>query len=175
VALPLTKGRTGHRTWNTDEIRARISRSNIDPIETHIRILSDQQHCLACHGDGRVRYELADAKRKACQCVDGMPDSLCWRCDGTGIAARADRVCVSCHGDRRETLTVAQLQASANELMRYTCQQLKQVEHTGTVTHEHQQAVALSKLDPEELAMMERLAKKALLPPDEVVDAEVVN
>jgi DnaJ-class molecular chaperone len=126
--LPRSDGRTSVRSWNTNEIRERISRSDADPIGAHIRILRDEQHCLACHGDGRVRFALDEKKRKACQCVVDAPDPQCWRCDGTGTAERADRVCVSCHGSRRETLTVQQIQNSANELMKYTCQALKQVD-----------------------------------------------
>lgn len=131
--LPLSAGRTSLRSWDANEIRARISKSDADPIGAHIRILRDEQHCLACHGDGRVRYALGDEKRKVCKCVVDAPDPSCWRCDGTGTAERSDRVCVSCHGSKRETLTVAQLQNSANELMKYTCQQMKAIEVSGSV------------------------------------------
>ncbi len=131
MALPATRG-GNVRSWNTDEIRAKISKRGADPIEAHIRILKDEQHCLACHGEGRVRYALPEDQQKACRCVVDAPDPDCWRCDGAGVAVRSDRVCVSCHGSRRETLTVPQLQNSANELMRYTCQTLKQVDHTSS-------------------------------------------
>jgi hypothetical protein len=130
--LPRTKGGSV-RTWSTDEIRTRLDTSGADPIGAHIRILRDEQHCLACHGDGRIRYDVPAEQQKACQCVVDAPDPECWRCDGTGIAVMKDRICNSCHGDKREKLTVAQVQASANELMKYTCQTLKQVEVSGNV------------------------------------------
>lgn len=52
----------------------------------------------------------------------------CLACHGTGLVGE-DTVCGECKGDKRQKLTVAQLQASAEVLMKYTCQTLKQVDN----------------------------------------------
>lgn len=130
-SLPASKGGTSVRTWSTNENRERLSRMGVDPILTHARILLDQMPCLACHGEGRERFSLPDKQKgKPCpSCRPGLEDSRCWRCDGTGLANMTDRTCQSCHGNRREKLTVAAVQHSADELMAITCQKLKQVDH----------------------------------------------
>lgn len=133
MALPATKSHV--RPWNTDEIRAKLSRLNCDPVMVHAAIVMNEMPCLACqHTPGRERYVMPTKQQgKQCKCVTmGGAESRCWRCDGTGLATMADRVCQSCHGIQREMLTVGAVQHSADELMRYTCQQLKQVDHVSS-------------------------------------------
>lgn len=135
MALPATRGGTSVRTWNTNEIREKLSRMNCDPVIAHARIMMNELPCLACqHTGGRERYALSGKQLgKPCKCITaGGADSLCWRCDGTGMATRADRICQSCHGSQREMLTVGAVQHSADVLMQYTCQQLKQVDHVSS-------------------------------------------
>jgi len=172
MGMHLKQSKGGHiMQMDTQALRALCVNRKAIPHEFFIDVMKGQLKCRTCKGAGLKRYRLD--KQVPCTCDN---PAHCWRCDGTGQQIWDERVCPACEGDGDEVVSPETSLNAAAHLAKYVAAQLKQVEHSGTVTHEHTQAVALSKLAPEELDTMERLLRKAeLLPAGEVVDVEVVN
>lgn len=141
MALPLSKSGKSVRTFTTDETRELAYRMGCDPRAILMKVALGDMPCTVCHATGRSRYRLPKNQRPQCQCLyedpenpgEYIPDRLCWRCDGKGLADRADRVCVSCHGLKKESVSVADKRGAAKDLMPYCAQQLKQLEINGSI------------------------------------------
>ncbi len=117
--------------WDSDELRRMLASMDADPMEKMARIMINDVPCPHCQRtEGKARYTIPRSRRGPCQCIVGeKAEAGCWRCEGTGITIRADRVCRKCHGMRKGVCSEELQGHMATRLAPYVARQLKQVDH----------------------------------------------